>query len=578
MVRARSSRIGRALVAVACLVPGFLAVAGLAPRTDRVDYTARFSAGDKPGLDVTVVLRGDADGLTQINLPDSWGGEERLYELVSDFEVEGGTVETLPERPAVRLIRHQPGQRLAISYRVSSGWQADPEIGMPNASNPYRPVIRPTWFNVLGNGVFALPAGDTSRPARIRWTVPPGWTLASDTQHRDLDLDDIVESVTLAGTDVRLYSRRVEGGPLRIAVHGRLEIDEAELVQAITTVSQAQRRFWNSRGEVFLVTLVSIGSAPGALSIGGTGRGDAFAVWTVSDAPIEALERLLAHEHIHTWIPRRIGAMPAGPEEAEHYWVSEGFTEFYTFRSLLASRIWSPDAFVAAWNAQLLEYAASPQRATTNHEAAAGFWTSRDLQRLPYTRGAILAALLDAQIREATGGRHDLDDLMLAMQARHRIDPDELVGTRVLRLARELYGVDFTATVEAVHSQGADALFPSGGWGGCLEVSSREQPEFHRGFDVEATQRNGLVVAGTVEGSPAWQAGLRDGMRIVRRTSGNPPDPTVPLTYVVDDNGAERVMSWLPEGPRRFTVQSLRLGPEGTTPRCRALLAGQSNP
>lgn len=575
MMGAQSRQIGRMLAAMALLAPGLMAVGGAAARDQRVDYTVRFSATPEPGLDVTLALKGDADGVTQINLPDRWAGEQRLYELLSNIAVQGGTVETPDGRPATRIIRHRPGQRLRISYRVSSAWQADPVIGMPGASNPYRPVIRPAWFNVLGNGVFALPASEITRPARVRWHVPRGWTLASDTEHPDLDLEDVVESVTLAGRDVRLTSQTVEGGPLRIAVHGRLDLDEAELVRAVTTVSQAQRRFWGSRGEVFLVTLVTIGRAPGAISVGGTGRDDAFAVWTVEDAPIESLERLLAHEHIHSWIPRRIGAMAPGAAEAEQYWVSEGFTEFYTFRSLLASGIWSPEQFVEAWNGQLLEYAASPNRATSNREAAAGFWSSRDLQRLPYTRGAVMAAWLDARIRATSGGRHDLDDLMLAMQAQQRTDPTELVATRLQRLAREAFGVDFATLVEAIHTQGADALFPQDGWGECLEVTSSEQAEFHRGFDVAATQRNGLIVAGTVEGGPAWQAGLRDGMRIVRRTGGSPPDPTVPLTYLIDDSGTERVLSWLPEGPRRFSAQRLKLGPQGNTPHCVALLAGQ---
>ncbi|MCU0883022.1 MAG: hypothetical protein MUF14_10195 [Hyphomonadaceae bacterium] len=557
------------------IIAGALMLGGAATPDQRVDYAVRYTATTAPSLQVTISLKGDADGTTQIELPNSWGGEERLYELISNFAVQGGSAETPPERPSTRIIRHRPGQRLRITYQVASGWQADPVIGMPRASNPYRPIIRPDWFNVLGNGVFALPAGGTDRPARIRWQVPSGWTLASDTQHADLDLKDIVESVTLAGPDVRLYSETVEGGPLRIAVRGQLAMDEAALVRAVTTVSAAQRRFWRSRGESFLVTLVPIGTAPGAISVGGTGRGDAFAVWTVADAPLETLERLLAHEHIHTWIPRRIGAMQVGPKEPEQYWLSEGFTEFYTFRSLLASGIWSADEFVAAWNQQLLEYASSPVRTVSNQDAAMGFWSDPDLQRLPYTRGAVIAAMLDHDIRTATDGRQDLDDLMLAMQAQHQADPTELVSTRALRLARELYGVDFGPRLEAIHSGGTDAIFPAGGWGPCLTVRTAEQAEFHRGFDVAATQRNGLVVTGTIEGSPAWQAGLRDGMRIIRRTGGSPPDPTVPLTYLIDDSGTERTLSWLPEGPRRFTVQALELGPQGTTPACLARLAGQ---
>jgi hypothetical protein len=154
--------------------------------------------------------------------------------------------------------------------------------------------------------------------------------------YRPLVLDRLLESVIVAG-DFRVLTRGAEAAPLRVA-------------------------------------------------LGGTGLSDAFAFFATDNAQESTLNRILAHEHVHTWIPRRIGAMPdAG--EARDYWLSEGFTDFLTFRLLLRDAIWTLDDYAAAVNEILATCARSPVRDAPNTAIVTGLWTGPEIGQLPYQRG-----------------------------------------------------------------------------------------------------------------------------------------------------------------------------------------------
>jgi predicted metalloprotease with PDZ domain len=59
--------------------------------------------------------------------------------------------------------------------------------------------------------------------------------------------------------------------------------------------------------------------------------------------------------------------------------------------------------------------------------------------------------------------------------------------------------------------------------------------------------------------SPGYRAGLRNGMKILKRESGKTGDSRVPLSYRVLDNGVERVIRYQPEGEKRVTLQEFTL-------------------
>jgi predicted metalloprotease with PDZ domain len=143
---------------------------------------------------------------------------------------------------------------------------------------------------------------------------------------------------------------------------------------------------------------------------GGGGGRNSFMFGTVKGAPRkpEEVNKLLTHEAMHNWI----GSLQSGPDGL---WFVEGATEYYA--TLLPYRIGQRTlAEVAAQiDAWTTKYYANPRRTMAEDAAAAAFWTDSDAQLLPYSRGPLYIALVDARLRAASGGTQRVDALIRSM-------------------------------------------------------------------------------------------------------------------------------------------------------------------
>ena len=123
-----------------------------------------------------MVLTGEADGETEIDLPNEWGGKRELWRGISEFRVSGeGLGAVAGSEPWRKVIRHAPNSVLTVRYRVSQFWAGDPAAG---TSNEYRPIIRPSYFHVIGYTIFAQPKWSLATPATVAFAGMPGeWTV-----------------------------------------------------------------------------------------------------------------------------------------------------------------------------------------------------------------------------------------------------------------------------------------------------------------------------------------------------------------------------------------------------------------
>lgn len=518
------------------------------------------AGGKLKAVEVTVALPGDLDGRTVLELPDDFAGEEDRWRRLSDFRVSGAAIEG--DGPGRRVLRSAPGAPITVRYRVATAYDADPTADEAIYKGP---AIRPSWLYALGEFLFVKPAGRGAEPATFAWRGwPKGWGRASDADHwrsgRSMTVDDVLESTLLAGSDVAVITRSIAGATLRLAARGRGRSATEHYADVLARVLSVQRAFWGDVSEPFTVTLIPLPAVDGRSSAGGTGRSDGFGLWATPDVPEETLLYIMAHEHIHTWIPRRLGTRPE--PEAAGYWLTEGFTDFYAQRTLLRAGIWTPEQFVADLNRVLFEYATSPVRNYPNSRIVADFWSDPRLTYLPYRRGAVFAYLADRELRRASGGKANLDTVVFAMRDRWAAAPASakpaVVGSFVEEAERA--GFDPRAAITAHVDAGKPILLPADLFPGCVSVSTNEIAVFDPGFDRNASTKTGAIT-GVEPAGPAHAAGLRDGMRRLGRTGGEEGDSRVPITYRVEDGGAERTITYKPEGNARLTVQTATMLP-----------------
>lgn len=549
----------------ACVAAAALSIGAARPAAPVVDYVVspEMRGAELSALDVTMRLRADASGVTRLKLPDEDAGTSELWHYLRDIRVDG-PASVAEDGPTVRVVRSAPGAALTVRYRVVSAYDRDPDA---NNMDTYKPTVRPRWFWAYGEALFIRPAQGEPR-ARFAWRgAPKGYPFASDLEHaggKAMSLDDLSESVLVGGTDLKLY-RRAADGALRIAVIGQYPFAGETFADEATRIIAAERGFWRAKEGPFLVVLAPLTATPNHSSTRGEGRGDAFAIMTTPDVREVVLKQILAHEYFHTWNPRRMGQMHAGAQERADYWFSEGFTDFYAWRLLLKSGEFDPKTFAGAWNEMLRAYANSPARDAPGAKIVEGFWKDRSVEKLPYQRGAILAAKWDRELRDKSGGRVGLDDVMRAMVVRAKaLGPASPKAPDLFVEVARTFGLDAKADIDSVIVGGAPALLPPNAFGACLPVRTASMPAFDYGFDIDATRKSNTIT-GLKAGSPAYAAGLRDGMGYAHRESGEPGDSRQPMALRVKDKGEERVITYSPVGATTITLQEL-VPPQGLTP------------
>jgi len=551
-----------------------LSMGAAAPAASVADYTVSPVVVDQgvTALDVVVRLRADASGFTRLQLPDESAGTHRMWRFLKDIRVEGAD-SVAEDGPAVRVVRAAPGHPLTLRYRVVSAYDREPD---GNSFDTYKPTVRPRWFWVYGEALFIRPDGEGHR-ARFTWAGPRSLPFASDLQHaagRPMAMSDLSESVLVGGADLRLYARDADG-PLRIAVVGAFPFKDEDFANTATRIVSAERGFWRGRESPFLVVLARVDPVSGHRSTRGEGRGDAFAIMTTPDARPEQLQATLAHEYFHTWNPRRLGRIDEDDRQRAEYWFSEGFTDFYAWRMLLNSGQYALPAFVDIWNEMLLAYANSPARDAPAARIVEAFWKDRAVEKLPYQRGAIMAARWDRELRDRSGGRTSLDDVMRAMQVRAKaLGPASPKAPELFAETARRFGLDVAPEVQAVMNAGGPALLPANAFGACLPVTTVTLPAFEYGFDIDATYKTGKVT-GVRPDSAAYAAGLRDGMTYMNRQSGRPGDSRQTLVLRVKSDGAEPLISYSPAGKAQITLQQIDM-PKDLTPARRAACAAEA--
>lgn len=536
---------------------------------ERIDYTLTpvLRDGALTAVEVDIRFRGEADGETELHLPDSWGGQDELWRSIDALGAVSGATMRAGETQHQRVLTHRPNARIHVRYRIIQDWEGAPRAEF---GNTYRPVIQPGYFHLIGSAFLVRPVA-AAEEARVRVRVrnlPRGWRYASDLEHPDVRLENVQSSVLVAGDFRILHDPQTN---VRVAIRGEWSFNDADFMNDVSRIIDSQRTFWSDPPSPYLVTVLELAGPEGWISIGGTGLGDAFAFFATPTGPADGITRTLAHESLHTWLPAQVGGMPE-EGEAIAYWLSEGFTSFYTPRLLVRDSLFTPAQFAAELNEMLRAYARSPVRTEPNARILADFWTDRDMHQLPYQRGRLLALIWDRRLRAAG---HDFDDVVIAMRARAR--NGERYATDVFAGVARDFRLDLDADIETYVNQGAPILLPEDLLAPCGRIATSDVANFHRGFDIAATQANNNVIVGVDPTLPAYAAGMRNGMTLVRRDAGEIGDSEQEIAYVVRDSETERTLRYMPRGHGSLTRQRLELDKDLTGDRlaaCVSVLGG----
>jgi predicted metalloprotease with PDZ domain len=135
----------------------------------------------------------------------------------------------------------------------------------------------------------------------------------------------------------------------------------------------------------------------------------------------------VSHEYFHAWNVKRFRPQALGPFDYENevytksLWVGEGVTSYYDDLQLRRAGLYTDEQYLKALSGQIESLQTTPGRGVRAvEEASYDAWIKhyRRDENTPnstisyYTKGALVAFLLDVEIRRASDGDESLDDMM----------------------------------------------------------------------------------------------------------------------------------------------------------------------
>lgn len=245
--------------------------------------------------------------------------------------------------------------------------------------------------------------------------------------------------------------------------------------------------------------------------------------WTYEGESYKDFLNLVAHEYFHLWNVKRIRPVELGPfnYDTENYtsllWVMEGFTSYYEKVILLRAGIWTEKEFLAEMFGSL-NYVEGSIGTKVQPVAHASFdaWikayrpneNSANTTMTYYSRGSVIAMMLDAKIIKKYKGKKCLDDFMQVVyktyyEQKGRGFSENEFKQELASYLDENMDQFFTDYINGTEVPNYDEIFSQIG----LKVTYAGKPETSSGLSL--VESGGKVtIRGIRSNSPSEESGL----------------------------------------------------------------------
>ena len=405
-----------------------------APGSEPVRYTVSFPAPQTHYAEVEVDFPTGGLPSIQLFMPVWTPGSYLVREYARNVEEVRGPGAVMKTSKNRWSIATGGAARVGVAYRVYCREMS----------------VRTNWVDdafALLNGAptFMTLVGGLALPHEVAVVLPAGWKTAisgmdevsGGSAHRFWvpDYDTLVDSTILAGNPC-VYEFEVDGVPHYLVNEGEGGVWNGKQSAAdVEKIVRHDREMWGGlpyRNKYVVLNLLTEAG-------GGLEHKNSFTMlasrWaTRTRKAYVAWLDTVSHEYFHVWNVKRLRPVELGPFDYEtenqtrSLWIVEGFTSYYgpltAHRAGLTSRAeflgTGADA-AGSLSAMIDSLQNTPGRFVQSPEQASfDAWikhyrpdeNSNNVTISYYTKGAVVAWLLDARIRRATNGARSLDDLM----------------------------------------------------------------------------------------------------------------------------------------------------------------------
>jgi predicted metalloprotease with PDZ domain len=425
-----ASRLTSTLLAAALLMT-YADSAAAQTGAEPIRYTVSFPAPQTHYMEVAATVpterRADVELMMAVWTPGSY--------LVREFErnVEGVTASGADGR-ALAVVKSDKNR-----WRITTG-------GAPTVTVKYRVYghemsVRTNWIEagfalVNGAPTFLTLADRTPRAHEVVITPAAGWSKSLTAlpemsggphRYRAPDFDTLTDSPIVIGNPA-VYEFDVDGKKHYLVNEGEGGVfDGARAAKDLEAIVREYRRMWGFLPYDRYLFLNLLTESGGGLEHKNSTvlMGTRWA--TRTRRAYNAWLDLASHEFFHVWNVKRLRPVELGPFDYENevhtksLWIAEGVTDYYADLTLHRAGLLTRDEYLDSLSDKIEELQTTPGRLVQSAEMASfDAWikyyrpdeNSINTSISYYTKGSVVALLLDARVRKATNGAKSLDDVM----------------------------------------------------------------------------------------------------------------------------------------------------------------------
>ncbi len=409
------------------------------------------ASADKVEVEARYFLHGKTLALFNVMAAENLPAGQTAF--IEDLQIRdaGGKTLSATATPDGDWILERGDQPVTVRYTVKAGhgnyrWPAGSE------EVAYR---TPEGLFFTGYALFIVPADKMDGDIRVQFHLPDGWKAhtpwtANDQQEfRVATRRELLANALFLG---RIHHETLQEGDFRLdLVLGKPYAADREkfarLLQA--TLQQARSIFGRTPARKQYLVIVNDGFADGGAFEGSFSQ---LISGPATDANRTVWGVVMAHELLHFW--NGISMVPASVDEE---WFKEGFTDYLT-----AMVLHRAGEFDQAWFFRRLEMMYSRhaigryyQRSPASFRQAGH--DKQPLRTLVYGGGALVAIVVEAEMRDATQGKKGVTDLLRALYDEFGNTDRRYTQADIIRHIRALSGVDMQAFFDR-HVHGNELL------------------------------------------------------------------------------------------------------------------------
>lgn len=401
---------------------------------EKIAFKVSFVEPQAHYAEIEMEISGIKEDIIDLKMPVWTPGSYLIREFaknVEGFKVTGSSGSALTFKKTDKntwRVNTLKNSSMKVTYRVYS-FEISVRTSFVDASHAF---LSPSGLFLYPEGKLMLPSTVTIIPHEAWNKVSTGLdkVAAKENTYSASDFDILYDSPIEVGNQ-DIFEFAAAGVKHEVAMYGGGTYDKEVLQRDMAKIVHEQTKVFGvnpNKRYVFIVHNYNTGGG-GLEHLNSTVLGASRNGYT-TEAGLLRFLNLVSHEYFHLWNVKRLRPIALGPfnYNAENYtsnlWIAEGFTAYYQEVFTQRSGLQTPERFIANLATVITSVENQPGiKIQSLSDASFDAWIKqyRPNENSPnstisyYSKGSLIALIMDLEIIQSTQGKAGLDEVMKAM-------------------------------------------------------------------------------------------------------------------------------------------------------------------